>query len=62
MTAKVTERVNALDGETGQVLHLRFSLSCAARQKSTVRAKKPTNVAKLLRRGDCGVKGKRHKM
>jgi hypothetical protein len=62
MTAKVTERVNALNGETGQVLHLRFSLSCAARRKETERAKKTTNVAKLLRRGDCGVKEKRHKM
>jgi hypothetical protein len=60
MTAKVTERVNALNGETGQVLHLRFSLSCAA--KKTERAKKPTNVARLLRRGDCGVKEKQHKM
>jgi len=30
--------------------------------KKTERAKKTTNVAKLLRRGDCGVKGKRHKM
>ena len=43
MTAKVTERVNALNGETGQVLHLRFSLSCAARRKKpSARKNRPT--------------------
>jgi hypothetical protein len=62
MAAKVTERVNALNGETGQVLHLRFSLSCAAQRKKPSARKKPTNVARLLRRGDCGVKEKQHKM
>jgi len=61
MTAKVTERVDTLNGKTGKILHLRISLSRAGTKKS-FRAKKPTNVAKLLRVGECGVKGKQHKM
>jgi hypothetical protein len=51
MTAKVTERVNALNGETGQVLHLRISLSGAARRKSTERAKKPTELFEIVAPG-----------
>jgi hypothetical protein len=39
MTAKVTERVDALNGESGQVLHLRISLSRAARKKTSEREK-----------------------
>jgi hypothetical protein len=62
MTAKVTERVDALNGESGQVLHLRIFPSVALRGKNRASAKKPTNVARLLRRGHCGVKGKWHKM
>ena len=61
VASKVTERVDTLNGETGKILHQRISLSRAGTKKM-IRAKKPNNVARLLRRGDSGVKEKQHKM
>jgi len=43
MTAKVTERVDALNGKAGQVLHSKFSLSLRSAVK-TASAKKPTKL------------------
>jgi hypothetical protein len=48
MTAKVTERVNALNGETGQVLHPRnFPQWRSAAKKPSAR-KNPTKLSEIV--------------
>jgi len=58
MTAKVTERVDTLNGEAGKILHLRISLSRAARKKSAGKREKTDQRCEIVASGSLWCQGK----